>query len=145
MDTKMALMLSLTLAMAIIIVAGNSDAAPSSPEIRAFDPYGEAIAVSNPGPGSVDLSGFSLTDGEGTWIFKESFMIPAGSSVAFSSDPDCRSFGGRYHIVALGENGFSKAKGSLVLNNTGDEIFLMKDGAVIDAVCYGSKKIDGPD
>ncbi len=144
MDAKMALVVLLMLLIPAS-VSWDSDGASPTLLICAFDPYGEAIAVSNPGPGTADLFEFSLTDGEGTWAFKESFIIPAGSTVAFSSDPKCESFGGRYHIVVLGEEGFSKGKGSLVLNNTGDEIYLMKDGAVIDAVCYGNKKIDEGD
>ncbi|MBR4226404.1 MAG: lamin tail domain-containing protein [Candidatus Methanomethylophilaceae archaeon] len=142
MDARMAasfIPLALSVILALLSV---SDEVSSEPRIYAFDPYGEAIAVSNPGSVAVDLNGSYLTDGEGTWNFTEPFKIPAGGVAGFSLKPDCGSFGGRIGIVTVGEKGVTKGKGSLTLGNTGDDIYLMKGGKVIDAVCYGGKRID---
>ncbi len=127
--------------VAVLVLLFVSDDVSSEPKIHAFDPYGEAIAVSNPGPGTVDLIGSYLTDGEGTWNFTESLKISVGDIVGFSLDPECDSFGGNIRMVIVGENGVVKGKGSLILGNTGDDLYLMKDGKVIDAVCYGGKTI----
>ncbi len=127
--------------IAVLVLLFVSDDVSSEPRIYAFDPYGEAIAVSNPGPGTVDLNGSYLTDGEGTWNFTQSLKIPAGEMLGFSLKTDCDSFGGSIRIVTVGEEGVTKGKGSLILGNTGDDLYLMKDGKVVDAVCYGEKTI----
>ena len=134
MDTRTtALLIPLALALVLVLLFVSDDVC-SEPRIHAFDPYGEAIAVSNPGSSAVDLNGSYLTDGEGTWAFTRSLRIPAGEALGFSLDPDCTSFGGSIRIVTVGEEGVVKGKGSLILGNTGDDLYLMKDGKVIDAV-----------
>ena len=142
MDTRTAASFIPLALIAVLVLLSASDDVSSEPRICAFDPFGEAIAVSNPGSAAVDLSGSYLTDGEGVWSFSESLKIPAGGAVGFSLDPKCDSFGGRIRIVTVGDEGVVKGKGSLILGNTGDDLFLMKGGKVIDAVCYGGKTID---
>ncbi len=110
--------------------------------IAAFDPFQEAVAILNPGGAAADLKGFTISDGEGSWEFTGSLKIPAGETVAFSSNPDCKAFGGRFPIIVLGEDGLRKGKGSLILSNTGDQIYLIKSGKAVDSVCYGNKSID---
>ncbi|MBR6204348.1 MAG: hypothetical protein IKQ60_04735 [Candidatus Methanomethylophilaceae archaeon] len=142
MDTRTAASFIPLALLVVLVLLFASDDVSSEPRICAYDPYGEAIAVSNPGSAAVDLNGSYLTDGEGVWSFSESFKIPAGGKVGFSLDPSCESFGGRIRIVTVGNEGVVKGKGSLILGNTGDDLFLMKGGKVVDAVCYGGKAID---
>ncbi|MBO4569034.1 MAG: lamin tail domain-containing protein [Candidatus Methanomethylophilaceae archaeon] len=110
-------------------------------KISAFDPVKEAVAIMNVGKAEADLKGYSIYDGEGSWEFKESLRIPAGGVLAFSSDQKCDAFDGKFPFVAVGENGLRKGEGSLILNNNGDQIYLMKSGKAVDAVCYGNKSI----
>lgn len=95
----------------------------------------EGFALINYGP-PVDLIDYHVSDGEGNVTFSEHYVLDTCCTVyVFKSEPaEWFSFEGGCLIV--GTNGVS-AKG-FALNDSGDDIYLMRGDTVIDSFVYGS-------
>ncbi|TQS79085.1 MAG: hypothetical protein A3Q59_01970 [Methanomethylophilus alvi] len=105
--------------------------------IEAADPSGEGFEIANIGGSEASLSGWSITDGEGTLTFSD-IRIPFGSSKAFCKDPDSCRLVSTNGFISYSEAG--TRKGSLVLADGGDELVLMHGDVTADSVCWGSSK-----
>ena len=116
---------------------GSSGAGGETFRIEAADPSGEGFAIANIGGSEASLSGWSITDGEGTLSFSGIKVAP-GSSAVFCKDPDGCRLGSGDNCISYSEAG--TRKGSLVLADGGDELILMHGDAVADSVCWGSSK-----
>ncbi len=98
-------------------------------------PYGDGIVL-GPFKGSQDLCGYSLTDGEGTVTFSESY-IPSEGYLLIAPKADSRLPSG-HSTVYFGEDGLTK-KGSLILKDSGDEVILRDpSGNLVESLCYGN-------
>src|SRR3990172_4168794 len=108
----------------------------------------EYVVVANPRGVPPDVSGWTITDQEGTLTFPAGSVIQAGSraTVAQNStaywedtlrDADYRYGAGNATAMA--------AAGTLQLNNNGDEVILRDaSGVTIDAFAYGRSPYSGP-
>ena len=85
----------------------------------------------------MNIRGYTVSDGEGTVTFTESITISKYERVYFcKSEPPPWLQAGRYYVY--GQNGVVM-KGFALADN-GDDVYLMKDGEVIDAFVYGDAK-----
>jgi len=108
----------------------------------------EYVVVANPRDVPLDVSGWTITDQEGTLTFPAGSVIQAGSraTVAQNStaywedtlrDADYRYGAGNATAMA--------AAGTLQLNNDGDEVILRDaSGVTTDAFAYGRSPYSGP-
>ena len=107
-------------------------------------PYGshEGVSLFNYGPSGVDLKGWSISDGEGTLTFVKSISVAPGTRLTIAKTIDADDwFSGRDHVIAINDNRIEK-KGSFILADVGDDVYLYRNGVLIDAVCYGNKRIE---
>lgn len=109
----------------------------------------EGVAVHNYGSSAVDMADYVIADmpgtsgTEGTLTFTESLIVPAGGTAVFVSEYiEGNAFAEQDDVHLYGEDGVT-ASGRFVLANTGDDVYLIKDGEIVDAVFYGSKESDG--
>ncbi|MCL2317598.1 MAG: phospholipase D-like domain-containing protein [Methanomassiliicoccaceae archaeon] len=125
----------------------TGDAAGDSKETILFYevyPFGstEGVSLHNYGDSNVNMKGWSLTDREGTLTFVKDVMILPGArlTVAKTISPE-DWFSGRDNVIAMDDPCFEK-KGSFIVADAGDDVYLCKGTALIDAVCYGNKLAD---
>ena len=107
-------------------------------------PFGthEGVSLFNYGTKDVDLRGWSVTDGEGTLTFTKSIIIPPGTRLTIAKTIDADDwFSGRDRVIAISDSRIEK-KGSFILADAGDDVYLYRNGVLIDAVCYGNKLAD---
>ncbi len=101
----------------------------------------EGVSIFNYGQ-ALDIVGYSITDGEGTITFGETFMMPSGSRVSVVTETGDAWFCARDSVYAVGTFGIY-CTGSFKLNNSGDEVILCdyyRDP--IDVFVYGSSDHD---
>ena len=96
----------------------------------------EGFALVNYGP-PTDIKGMSVSDGEGTVSFTSSITISSYERIYFCKSEPPSWFGDVRRIV-YGQEGVTM-KG-FALADAGDDIYLMKDGGVIDTFVYGDGK-----
>ena len=107
-------------------------------------PFGshEGVSLFNYGSKDVDLKGWSVSDGEGTLTFVKSITVAPGARLTIAKTIAADDwFSGRDHVIALDDSHIEK-KGSFILADAGDDVYLYRNGALVDAVCYGNKQID---
>ena len=107
-------------------------------------PFGdhEGISLFNYSSKNVNLKGWSVSDGEGTLTFVRDVNVASGTRLTIAKAISADDwFSGRDHVIAFDDNRIEK-KGSFVLANTGDDVSLYRNGVIIDAVCYGNKRIE---
>jgi len=107
-------------------------------------PFGshEGVSLFNYGTKDVDLRGWSITDGEGTLTFVKSIIIAPGTRLTIAKTIDADDwFSGRDRVIAIDDSRIEK-KGSFILADAGDDVYLYRNGVLIDAVCYGNKQIE---
>jgi len=125
--------------------ASSAEGPPSILISRVCPSYpGEFITIINTGPAQ-DISGWRLTDGEGSVTFETTFTVPQGGSVSWSDGS------GRFEALYPGETSFNCSstvvvtKGSLKLADSGDELFLFDaSGTLVDALYYGGSEPQYP-
>ena len=108
----------------------------------------EGISLHNYGSVTIDLKGYSVADapslssGEGSLTFTKKLELSPGESITIVKDKDVEgsTFVNRHTTYEYGENGIQSDK-PMNLANNGDDIYLFKDGTIIDAFCYGDKTI----
>ncbi len=101
----------------------------------------EYVALFNPGPYSVDLDGWSLSDGEGTWVLRAPATLePLGQFVIAQNATALLEDAGLSANACVMECGLLlDTRGSFALGNLGDELGLLDPyGRVVDAFHYGS-------
>jgi HKD family nuclease len=106
-----------------------------------IDPFGdyEGISLFNYGGGEVDLEGWSVSDGEGTLSFLNGITIESGTRLTIAKSIGTDDwFTGRGNTMTFDDERIQK-KGSFILANTGDDIYLYSNGMLQDSVCYGEK------
>lgn len=116
------------------------------------NPYGcEGVSVHNYGSATVDMKDYTIADSrdpskEG-WISFASIKVPSGSTLIIASNyTPSDAFVNQTGVSVVyykGDRDGSDATmtGSFNLSNSGDDVYLLKGSAVIDAVCYGNGKI----
>lgn len=107
----------------------------------------EFVEIGNPHPESVDVSGWSLTDGEGTASFPLASILPGRGRLLVTRNATS------YAVDTLEAADFSFEAGSarqmeggvLRLADAGDEIVLVdRSGTVVDAYAWGDSSYAGP-
>ena len=107
----------------------------------------EFVEIGNPGPESVDLSGWSLTDGEGTATFPLDSLLPArGRIVATRNASSYAEDTLEAADFSLQAGGARQLEGDVLrLADAGDEVVLVdRSGTVVDAYAWGDSSYTGP-
>jgi len=108
----------------------------------------EAIVLANPGPGAVDLSGWRLTDREGTIEFPGGSNLPGRTRIVITRNATSY-FEDTLTPVAYTYGAGNGTRMVLVgripqLNNDGDEVLLLSpSGDLVDAFVYGTSTYSG--
>ncbi len=121
----------------------ESDAASSDVVIYEVKSAGtDGFSLRNIGSSDVDLKNYSLTDKEGTLTFNNSLILEKGQTITVTLNDDDASnkFINRYTTYLYGKNGI-KADSKFALNDSGDDLYLLKGDKTIDAFCYGNVTI----
>ncbi|MFQ5986750.1 MAG: phospholipase D-like domain-containing protein [Thermoplasmata archaeon] len=99
----------------------------------------EYVVIANPGSRAVNLSAWTLTDGEGSWTFPDDSLVPGRTilltrnATALWEDAGLTAGG-----CLEGCNQPLTARGTLALRNRGDELGLLDPmGRLVDAYAYG--------
>lgn len=109
------------------------------------DPYSEGVAVKNYGSTTVNMSDYTITDStpgmdnEGTLTFSGSITVGPGEVAVFASKTGT-DFSGQPNTIIYDKNGSNGVTSTTKfnLNNSGDDVYLYKDGKLVDAVCHGN-------
>lgn len=107
-------------------------------------PFGstEGVSLFNFGTSAINLKGWSLTDREGTLTFVKDLTIQPGTRLTVAKTISSDDwFSGRDNVIAI-DNSRIEKKGSFVVADAGDDVYLYKGSVLIDAVCYGNKTAD---
>lgn len=107
----------------------------------------EGVAVHNYGSTTVDMSDYTIQDmppgssNEGTVSFERGLTVAPGETLVIASDVlEDNAFSQQDNVVVYGEDGVS-ATSRFNLANGGDDVYLVSGNRVVDAVFYGSVKI----
>ncbi|MDR2846153.1 MAG: phospholipase D-like domain-containing protein [Candidatus Methanoplasma sp.] len=101
----------------------------------------EGISLFNYGISAVNLKGYIITDGEGELQFNSNLTISPSARVTLSKaiSPD-DWFSSRDGVYSISDTKvITQTKKNYALADDGDDVYLYKDGNLLDAVCYGSK------
>jgi hypothetical protein len=134
-------------AIPISVTDGSEAASEDFIKIYEVNPAGdyEGISLFNYGTSTVNLKGFIITDDdgdnkEGTIQFKSDLTIAPSSRITISkaiSEDDW--FSNRDNVYAITNTAiFTQVKSNYTLADAGDDIYLYKDGKLLDAVSYGN-------
>ena len=140
----LALISLLLLSPALLIDERSSGERTGGVLFQEVNPYGsyEGVSVFNYGPASVNLKGWSVSDGEGTLTFTKDMHIGPGSRLTMAKAISADNwFSGRDAVITFSDPRIEK-KGTFALADSGDDIYLRKGAVLMDAVCYGNKKTD---
>lgn len=152
---KKALALLAVLIVVIVPVCLTDSADADSPDgllIQQVNPKEcEGVAVHNYGSTAVNMKDFIIADmpqtkgSEGTLTFIESIIVSPGETLVlaserkegnfFSNQDNVRIYGNNSDPSILKSNAFNLA-------DKGDDVYLFKNGEIIDAVVYGTAKIE---
>ncbi len=110
------------------------------PDLPGSLPGDEGFAVGC--PEACDLTGWTLSDGEGTWAFPNGTRLDAGATLWVAGDlATWASFKGFQPAIGLASGRLS---GDLILANGGDGIELRDPtGHAVDAFAWGDKTVAG--
>lgn len=144
------------IALCPVALAADSEASGSLDGLMLYEvSYDDVkgVAVHNYGSSSVDLSDYSIADrtgtsgSEGTLTFS-SFTVAAGATIVFVEEMQtgyafCEQSGAETYVY--GDNGASwiTMTGSFNPAAGGDDVYLSRNGTIVDAVFYGSKESTG--
>lgn len=153
---SLALMVALVAVICIVPIASDSaDGAGEADGLLLYEvnPYDrEGVSVYNYGTTAVDLRDYIISDypepgsSEGYIHFEESIIVQPDSFVVIATDSgDSNHFVDREGVTVhyIGSDGVTEEK-DFALKNSGDDVYLIRDGKIIDAVCYGKIVIDDP-
>jgi phosphatidylserine/phosphatidylglycerophosphate/cardiolipin synthase-like enzyme len=103
---------------------------------------GEGFSVFNYSQKSVNLKGWSATDGEGTLTFAKDINIASGTRLTFVKTVVAGDwFSSRSNVIAHDDSRIEK-KGTFTLADAGDDLYLYNGSVLKDTVCYGNKKTE---
>lgn len=113
----------------------------------------EGVAVHNYGSTAVDMKDYIIADmpqttgsKEGTLIFAESIIVQPGETLALASErKDGNFFSNQDNVRIYDGEGADPAivkSKNFSLANSGDDVYLFKNGEIVDAVVYGTAKIE---
>lgn len=111
-----------------------------APDLPGSWPGDEGFAVGS--DAGFDLTGYKVTDGEGTWAFSPGTHVDAGGTIWVVGNLETWSrFQGPQPAIALSSGAMS---GSFQLGNDGDGIRLLDPtGHTVDAFAWGHAKVAG--
>ncbi|MCQ2084731.1 MAG: phospholipase D-like domain-containing protein [archaeon] len=137
-------MFLLLLCVLVIPQSDGSFASSGDPLlITEVSPVDEAVTIKNTGYSTVDLKGYSVTDGEGTLTFSSSYKLSPQAQIIISKDSGTDWFNSRPEVIVFTSHYLTKS-GSFTLANAGDEVRLCRNNSTLDSVCYGnSNGVDG--
>lgn len=134
--------------VALLIVYAPSSAAGSENDeiVRITDVQPsscfEGIGITNFGDCEVNLIDYTIEDGEGKIIFKESLILGQHSTVFICKEKPADWFD-VFDFVLYGEKGIECK--SFALNDDGDEVMLCRDGIIVDMFAFGNSDGDTDD
>ena len=113
----------------------------------------EGVAVHNYGSTAVDMKDYIIADmpqttgsKEGTLIFAESIIVQPGETLVLASErKDGNFFSNQDNVRIYDGEGADPAivkSKNFSLANSGDDVYLFKNGEIVDAVVYGTAKIE---
>ncbi len=105
----------------------------------------EYVVLANPGAETVDVLGWTLTDGEGMWTLP-SLLVAAGDGVLVTRNATAlrEDAGLQADACVLGCDTLLTVRGSLALHNQGDGLHLLDPkGRLVDAFLYGEGTLRG--
>jgi phosphatidylserine/phosphatidylglycerophosphate/cardiolipin synthase-like enzyme len=123
------------------ISSGSADGPVLISEVYPYT-ASEGISLHNYGNSSIDLSGYSISDGEGILTFTSGLLIPAGSRITVVKTAGDDWFSSRESVLEIESSGIRKT-GSYALADAGDGISLYRNEVLVDSVCYNVS--DAPD
>lgn len=134
----------LTVVLSASFESEPSEAAGCPIKFYEVAPENNGFTLKNYSSSSYNLSGLTVTDGEGTLTFTASTPLGAGSTFTVVKSKDDNWFSAERNGVAIGEKGITMAK-TFTLAKSGDDLSLMDGSTIVDAVCYGgfSKELAG--
>ncbi len=93
----------------------------------------EHVLLSNVGPGTVDLSGWNLSDGEGTWSIPSNTTLTPGSGTWVSVNTTA------FHVLwGRDPDVLASSSGRFCLADKGDDLVLLDpEGGTVDQLWYG--------
>jgi len=134
-----ALLLAVTLLSVQVMLSDGSDAASDTLVIAELDYRNEGFTLCNAGDSEIDISGYTVTDGEGTFTVADGTKIAAGDTLVFAS-----AKGDDFFTSRAGYEYGTSAK--VVFANSSDELSVYDgSGTLVDSVCYGgsTRDLDG--
>ncbi|MDR3075456.1 MAG: lamin tail domain-containing protein, partial [Candidatus Methanoplasma sp.] len=120
---------------------GSSDRESTKVLISEVNPFGdgEGISLFNYGRTDVNLKGWEISDGEGHLVFaKNLYLGPDSRLTVVKSVCEGDWFSGRDGVITFSDDRIQK-KGSFILANTGDDIYVHNGDFLVDSMCYGNK------
>ncbi len=156
MDALRKSLVLLMAVMAIVCIVPLADDSSGSGDANGLllyevNPYGdgEGVSVKNYGSSNVDLRDYVISDAmdytktEGYITFEQSIVLrPGETAIICASIVEGDYFSDRAGAHAFGEDGVTKNR-SFTLSDSGDDVYLFKNGTLIDAMFYGNK--DAPE
>lgn len=148
-----AAMLAVIAALAPMMLSDDSDASGGMDGLMLYqvNPFEcEGVAVHNYGAYTVDMSEYMISDmppgrnNEGSVTFDRGVTVAPGETLVIVSEisPDA-PFSQQDNVVIMGVDGVN-ATSRFMLANDGDDIYLYRDGSVVDAVFYGNADVVAP-
>ncbi|NLN71205.1 MAG: hypothetical protein GX137_00190 [Thermoplasmatales archaeon] len=128
------------LILSVSVLPFPCDASSDCLRLSCVIPVGdfEGVTITNYGNAPSDLSNVSICDGEGTVRFTTPVILAPGASLSvLRSDPDSWFPCGRY--LTFTSPGISQSRFALADN--GDQVYLERDGTVLDCLVYGNAEI----
>lgn len=128
---------------ALPLTSSDSDASEDALRLDMICPTApEGFRIMNVSAHTVDLRGYTVTDGEGTVTFSERLDIPPGCTVTvMSSQPEPWMCISDYRLY--GQDGITAKR--FTLADAGDDIYLKEGETVVDSFAWGSVYSSGWD
>jgi phosphatidylserine/phosphatidylglycerophosphate/cardiolipin synthase-like enzyme len=140
-----AIVLAVFLLSAIPISVTDGSEAASEDFIKFYEVYPvtkyEGVSLFNYGSSAVNLKGYEITDGEGTLTINSDLTLAPSARITFAADISADDwFSGRSNVYSITDkNVITQSGKTYTLADTGDDLYLYKDGKLLDAVSYGDK------
>ena len=111
-------------------------------EVSAVNDKG--VSLKNYSTATIDLKGYTVSDGEGSYTFSKSYKLPAGGTITLALTVTKTPFTDRENVYLIDDNtiGLEKVKGTFNPSKDGDDIYLYdSNGKTVDAMCFGKTTI----
>ena len=111
-------------------------------EVSAVNDKG--VSLKNYSTATIDLKGYTVSDGEGSYTFSKSYKLPAGGTITLALTVTKTPFTDRENVYLIDDNtiGLEKVNGKFNPSKEGDDIYLYdSNGKTVDAMCFGKTTI----